>query len=99
MGEGFFGWLKTELLYPWSWQDSTIEQFIHVIVSYIRWYNEKPIKISLGSLSPLKYRESFGFTHKSVQVLRRAPNWSIIGRRQQPGSVRISDSNAPSKMI
>ncbi|WP_408368404.1 MULTISPECIES: IS3 family transposase [unclassified Paraburkholderia] len=26
----------------------------------IRWYNAKRIKISLGSLSPLEYRESLG---------------------------------------
>ncbi|MFZ6659047.1 IS3 family transposase, partial [Undibacterium sp. TJN19] len=26
----------------------------------IRWYNEKRIKISLGSLSPMEYRESLG---------------------------------------
>ena len=60
--EGFFGRLKTELFYPRNWQTSTIEQFIQVVDSYIRWYNEKRIKISLGSLSPLKYRESIGFT-------------------------------------
>jgi transposase InsO family protein len=60
--EGFFGRLKTELFYPRNWQDSTIEQFIQVVDSYIRWYNEKRIKISLGSLSPLEYRESIGFT-------------------------------------
>ena len=35
--EQFFGWLKTELFYPRSWQDSTIEQFIQVVDSYIRW--------------------------------------------------------------
>jgi transposase InsO family protein len=28
--------------------------------SYIRWYNEKRIKISLGSLSPIEYRVSLG---------------------------------------
>jgi transposase InsO family protein/transposase-like protein len=60
--EGFFGRLKTELFYPRNWQDSTIEQFIQVVDSYIRWYNEKRIKISLGSLSHLEYRESIGFT-------------------------------------
>jgi putative transposase len=60
--EGFFGRLKTELFYPRNWQDSTIEQFIEVVDSYIRWYNEKRIKISLGSLSPLDYRESLGLT-------------------------------------
>lgn len=28
--------------------------------SYIRWYNEKRIRISLGSLRPIEYRESLG---------------------------------------
>jgi putative transposase len=60
--EGFFGRLKTELFYPRNWQGTTIEQFIEVVDSYIRWYNEKRIKISLGSLSPIEYRESLGFT-------------------------------------
>jgi len=60
--EGFFGRLKTELFYPRDWQATTIEQFIQVIGTYIRWYNEKRIKISLGSLSPLEYRESLGLT-------------------------------------
>jgi putative transposase len=58
--EGFFGRLKTELFYPRDWQTTTIEQFIQVVDSYIRWCNEKRIKISLGSLSPLEYRESLG---------------------------------------
>lgn len=31
-------------------------------LGYIRWYNEKRIKISLGSLSPLEYRSSLGLT-------------------------------------
>lgn len=60
--EGFFGRLKTELFYPKDWQATTIEQFIQVVDAYIRWYNEKRIKISLGSLSPMEYRESLGFT-------------------------------------
>ena len=60
--EGFFGWLKTELFYPRNWQGTTIEQFIEVVDSYIRWYNGKRIKISLGSLSPIEYRESLGLT-------------------------------------
>ena len=59
--EGFFGRLKTELFYPRSWKTTTIDQFIQVVNSYIRWYNEKRIKISLGSLSPVEYRESLGF--------------------------------------
>ena len=58
--EGFFGRLKTELFYPRDWRATTVEQFIEVVDSYIRWYNAKRIKISLGSLSPLEYRESLG---------------------------------------
>ena len=58
--EGFFGRLKTELFYPRKWQDTTVEQFIQIVDSYIRWCNEKRIKISLGSLSPIEYRVSLG---------------------------------------
>jgi transposase InsO family protein len=58
--EGFFGRLKTELFYPRNWQDITIDQFTQTVDSYIRWYNEKRIKLSLGSLSPLEYRASLG---------------------------------------
>ena len=60
--EGFFGRLKTELFYPRDWRTTTLEQFMSVVDSYIRWYNEKRIKISLGSLSPLEYRASLGLT-------------------------------------
>lgn len=60
--EGFFGRLKAELFYPRNWQSITIEQFIQAVDSYIRWYNEQRIKISLGSLSPIEYRESLGLT-------------------------------------
>ena len=54
--EGFFGRLKMELFYPSNWQSTTIEQFIEAVDTYIRWYNEKRIKVSLGRLSPVKYR-------------------------------------------
>ena len=60
--EGFFGRLKTELFYPRNWQDISVDQFIQIVDSYIRWYNEKRIKISLGSLSPIEYRLSLGIT-------------------------------------
>ncbi|WP_426131439.1 transposase, partial [Pararhizobium sp. PWRC1-1] len=58
--EGFFGRLKTELFYPRDWKAITIEQFVAEVDAYIRWYNEKRIKISLGSLSPVEYRKSLG---------------------------------------
>lgn len=60
--EGFFGRLKTELFYPRDWKAATIEQFVKEVDAYIRWYNEKRIKISLGSLSPIEYRKSLGLT-------------------------------------
>ena len=58
--EGFFGRLKTDLFYPRDWRATTVDQFIEVLDSYIRWYNAKRIKVSLGSLSPSEYRESLG---------------------------------------
>ena len=54
--EGFFGRLKTELFYPRNWRDITIDQFIQIVDAYIQWYNEKRIKISLGSLIPFPYQ-------------------------------------------
>lgn len=56
--EGFFGRLKNELFYPRDWEAVTIEQFVTEVNAYIRLYNERRIKISLGSLSPVKYRKS-----------------------------------------
>jgi putative transposase len=58
--EGFFERLKNEMFYPGDWKATTIEQFIKAVHDYIIWYNEKRIKISLGSLSPIEYRESLG---------------------------------------
>jgi putative transposase len=63
--EVFFGRLKNEWFYPGNWRDTSIEQFIETLSRYIRWYNEKQIKISLGSLSPIEYRESLGVAQKS----------------------------------
>ncbi len=60
--DGFFGRLKTELFNSRDWQATTIDQFMQVIDTYIRWYSEMRMRISLGSLSPLEYRESLGLT-------------------------------------
>jgi putative transposase len=60
--EGFFGRLKTELFYARSWQGTTIEEFTQIVDSYIHWYNEKRIKISVGSLISLEYRTGLGIT-------------------------------------
>ena len=58
--EGFFGRLKNELFYARDCKSTTVEQFIETLDSCIRWYNEKRIKIFLGSLSPIEYRVSQG---------------------------------------
>ncbi|MBD2860364.1 IS3 family transposase [Spongiibacter sp. KMU-158] len=58
--EGFFGRLKTEMFYPRDWRSTSIPRFIEELDAYIRWYNEKRIKMSLGYLSPIEYRESLG---------------------------------------
>ena len=60
--EGFFDTLKTGMFYRKDWRSTPIEQFIEALDSYIRWYNEKRIKVSLDYLSPIEYRESLGLT-------------------------------------
>lgn len=59
--EGFFGRLKNEMFYGYSWLDVTIEEFIGILNEYIKWYAEKRIKQSLGGMSPLDYRKSLGY--------------------------------------
>lgn len=59
--EGFFGRLKNEMFYGRSWIGVSIEAFAEELDRYIRWYNEKLIKESLGWMSPLEYRQQLGF--------------------------------------
>ena len=54
--EGFFGRLKTECFYGRDFSGYTKSQFISYLYSYIKWYNEKRIKGSLGYRSPAQYR-------------------------------------------
>lgn len=58
--EGFFGRMKTEMFYARNWLSTTIEDFIAELNSYILWYNEDRIKISLGARSPIEYRRDLG---------------------------------------
>ncbi len=55
--EGFFGRLKNEMFYGYSWSGITIDQFIEKLDEYLKWYGEKRIKLSLGGMSPLDYRK------------------------------------------
>lgn len=58
--EGFFGRLKNEMYYHRDWINTTLEEFMQQLGSYIRWYNQHRIKLSLGGLSPLEYRQNLG---------------------------------------
>lgn len=61
--EGFFGRFKNEFLYNRNWQNVTIQNFIEQVNIYIKWYNEKRIKKSLGFKSPLEYRRGLGLIY------------------------------------
>lgn len=60
--EGFFGRLKAELFYPRNSQATSLEQFTAALDEHIRWYNEVRIRLSLGSRSPVEYRQALGFS-------------------------------------
>ncbi len=60
--EGFFGRVKNEMFYGRNWAGITLEKFICLLDRYIRWYNERRIKLSLGAMSPVKYRQHLGIT-------------------------------------
>lgn len=58
--EGFFGRLKNEMFYGRSWMGVSLQHFMLILDQYIHWYHEKRIKISLGAMSPVEYRQSLG---------------------------------------
>lgn len=58
--EGFFGRVKNEMFYGRSWVGISLDEFINTLDTYLKWYNESRIKMSLGAKSPLEYRQSFG---------------------------------------
>jgi len=48
------------LFYSRDWLATTIEEFVAALDSYICWYNEARIKLSLGSRSPVEHRRNLG---------------------------------------
>ena len=58
--EGFFGQLKVEFFYGRDWSGWSIHGFMDALDEYIHWYNEEGIKLSLGGMSPMRYRRSLG---------------------------------------
>ena len=61
--EGFFGRMKNEMFYGRSWQGVTLEKFMQHIDSYMVWYRDTRIKLSLGGLSPAEYRTKMWGVH------------------------------------
>jgi transposase InsO family protein len=51
---------KTELFYPRTWRETTVEQFINTVNDYIQWYNTSRIRMSLGAKSPIQFRQTLG---------------------------------------
>ncbi len=59
--EGFFGILKNEMFYERNWENISLNDFKVEIETYINWFRNERIKMSLGGLSPLDYRRSKGY--------------------------------------
>jgi len=58
--EGFHGRLKNEFFYNRDWRSVSIAEFISQLNAYLHWYCKHRIKMSLGGMSPLQYREKLG---------------------------------------
>ncbi len=58
--EGFFGIVKNELFYNKNWTGVSVIEFISQLNDYLHWYCKDRIKLSLGGMSPLEYRQSLG---------------------------------------
>ncbi|HCO9937786.1 TPA: IS3 family transposase, partial [Escherichia coli] len=49
-----------EMYYGRKWSGITPEKFMQQVDTYIRWYNERRIKLSPGAVSPKMYRQQCG---------------------------------------
>lgn len=70
--EGFFGRLKNEMFYGQLWQRVSLDQFMEILDNYLHWYNEKRIKLTLGGLSPVEYRQSPGLSLLRLCIFQTA---------------------------
>lgn len=52
--------MKNEMFYGGLWMDISLENFIQIINDYMIWYRGKRIKLSLGGMSPMEYRQNLG---------------------------------------
>jgi len=56
--ENFFNIIENEMFYGRDWEGVSLEELGKRIDDYIEWYSTKRIRRSLGSMSPLAYRQS-----------------------------------------
>ena len=52
--------LKNEMFCGRSWIEVSSDDFAQELDDHINWYNRKRIKLSLGGLSPIEYRQRLG---------------------------------------
>jgi len=45
------------MFYDMTRSGFSIDAFIDILDKYLYWYNEKRIKMSLGAMSPMEYRQ------------------------------------------
>lgn len=57
--EGHFGHIKNEMFYNRDWKNVTTEEFITYLDTYMIWFAEKRIKMSLNGMSPVEYRRKW----------------------------------------
>jgi transposase InsO family protein len=71
--EGFFGCMKNESFYNHSFKGYNLQMFIDYLNGYIKWYNKKRVKDSLGFCSPMEFRQIYGYATSTVQDFVRTP--------------------------
>lgn len=54
--ENFFGKMKNEMFYGHEYEFETLDQLKQAMEEYIKYYNEKRIKVKLKGLTPLQFR-------------------------------------------
>lgn len=77
--EGFFGRLKNEMFYDYSWEGINTASFISILDDYLYWYRDKRIKMSLDGMSPSQYRRNLGLDFPDIN-----PSNSYILAEVQP---------------
>ena len=97
--EEFSGRLRTELLYPRSWQDISIDKFIKTVDAYISWYNNERIKLSLGSLPHGMPSQSWNHGMNQFKILSAPRDRNCVKRRRKSTLLSLKDSMFMQRLI